>query len=511
MSTLSGALQRTARQYGERPAVIDAEGGFTWRQFADRVARLASVLQLRGTRRGTHFGVLAVNSFRQAELFHAAYWLGAVPVPVNTRLAPTEIRELLAATGCAWVAVDPACASLLQAPELTDWQAGSLLLGGDSLEAAIAAASPAPRADIADSDAALLLHTGGTAGRAKCVVLSHRNILANALQVAFAWPPREDDIALHVAPMFHSADLVMTAMMLRGSAQCWLPRFTPADFLRTVEAYRVTVTMVVPTMLIMILQSGLIEQHDIHCLRRLLYGASPMSRAWFLRAVRALPNVEFTQGYGLTETAPLLTMLDWPSHLAALAAPGDSPPSCGRPLPGVDIRIVDDSGSGECGPDKAGEIIVRGPNVFGGHHRMPQADAHALRGGWFHTGDIGKFDDAGLLYILDRKKDMVNVGGEKVYSLEVEAVLMQHPAVAEVAVVAVQGRFGEAVFAVVVCQSGMSLTKKAMRLFCRGRLGAFKIPTGMVIVDALPKSALGKVLKSDLARAYSRAVLHDHE
>ncbi len=503
MSTLSGALQRTARLHGGRPAVIDAEGIFTWHQFADRVARLASVLQQLGMRRGGRFGVLAANSFRQAELFHAAYWIGAVPVPVNTRLAPLEIRELLVATDCQWVAVDPACETLLESTELADWYAGRMVLGSTVLEACISGASPARRTHLADSDEALLLHTGGTAGRAKCVVLAHRHILANALQVAFAWPSGEDDIALHVAPMFHSADLVMTSMMLRGAAQAWLPRFTPADLLRAIETYRVTVTMVVPTMLIMTLQSGLIANHDLSSLRRLLYGASPISREWFARAMEALPHVEFTQGYGLTETAPIVAMLDWPSHLAALALPANLAPSCGRPLPGIELRIVDSNG-GDCDPGTAGEIVVRGPNVFAGYHNMPQADALALRDKWFHTGDIGKFDDIGLLYILDRKKDMVNVGGEKVYSLEVEAVLMQHPAIAEVAVIGVPGRFGESVFAVVACHPGAAVTKKALREFCRGRLGAFKIPTGLAFVDALPKSALGKVLKSALVETYSR-------
>ena len=505
MSTLSGALRRTSRLHGERPAVIDAEGTFTWRQFAGRVAGLASVLQQRGVRRGTRFGVLAANSFRQAELFHAAWWIGAVPVPLNTRLAPPEIRDALAAADCSWVATDSAHEPLLQTGDLSDWNEGRLMLGSATLDAALAAAEPARRAELSDNEAALLLHTGGTAGRAKCVVLGHRQILANALQVAFAWPSAEDDVALHVAPMFHSADLVMTSLMLRGAAHAWLAKFTPADLLRAIETYRVTVTMVVPTMLIMVLQSGLIERHDVNSLRRVLYGASPLSREWIARAMQALPNVAFTQGYGLTETAPIVTMLDWPSHLAVLAEPASRPPSCGRTLPGVELRIVDEEGR-DCSSEQPGEIVLRGPNVFSGYHCLPEADAHALRHGWFHTGDVGMVDEIGRLYILDRKKDMVNVGGEKVYSIEVEAVLMQHPAVAEAAVVGVPSvRFGEAVFAVVVCQPGASVTKKALRAFCRNRLGAFKLPTDVAFVDALPKSALGKVLKSDLKRAYSRA------
>jgi long-chain acyl-CoA synthetase len=505
MSTLSAALQRTALIHGSRVAVVDADLTLTWRQFAARVASLATVLRARGCKRGTHFGVLAANSYRQAELFHAAYWIGAVPVPVNTRLAPLEIQDLLSSTDCAWVATDSMCEPLLNHPELQSWHDGRLELGRPSLEDAIAAAEPAPRALIGGSDEALLLHTGGTAGRAKCVVLRHREVIANGLQVSFAWPGDENDIALHVAPMFHSADLVMTGLMLRGAAHAWLARFTPADFLRAIETHRVTATMIVPTMLILTLQSGLLAQHDLSSLRRLLYGASPLTREWVAAAIKALPGVAFTQGYGLTETAPIVSMLDWPSHLAWMDAPPGAAPSCGRPLPGIDLRIVDDQAR-DVGPGQAGEIILRGPNVFSGYHRMPTADAVALRDGWFHTGDIARQDETGLLYILDRKKDVVNVGGDKVYSIEVEAVLMQHPDIVEAAVVAVpSSRFGESVFAVLVCRPGTAPTKKALRDFCRSRLGGFKIPTAMAFVDALPKSALGKVLKSDLKRTYSRA------
>ncbi len=505
MSTLSGALQRTARIHGDRPAVIDADGTFTWRQFADRVARLASVLQQRGAHRGARFGVLAANSFRQAELFHAGYWIGAVPVPLNPRLAPMEIRDLLAAAECAWVAVDSTCEGLLQAPELARWHESRLVLGAETLEAAIAAAAPARSVELVESDEALLLPTGGTAGRPKCVVLGHREILANALQVAFAWPPVEDDVVLHVAPMFHSADLLMTCLMLRGAAHAWLPKFTPADLLRAIETHRVTVTLLVPTMLGMTLQSGLLERHDTSSLRRLLYGGSPSTRELIGRAMQALPNVEFTQGYGLTETGPALTMLDHRSHVAAQSEPPDRPPSCGRPLPGVELRIMADNGA-EAVTGAAGEVLARGPNIFRGYHRMPQADAQALRDGWFHTGDIGMLDATGLLYILDRKKDVVIMADEKVYSIEVEAVLMQHPAVAEAAVIGVPAaRGGEAVFAVVVCRPGASVTKKELRAFCRSRLGAFKLPTGVAFVDGLPKSALGKVLKSELKQAYSRS------
>lgn len=505
MSTLSAALRRTAQLHADRPAMVHADGSLSWRAFTDRVARLADVLAAAGVQRGQRFGVLAANSVDQAMLFNAGYWLGATPVPVNTRLAPPEIADLLASTHCGWVAVDQAMRLLLDSPELQRWLPGHLVLGGPALEADILAAAPRPATEVSAHDEALLLHTGGTAGRAKCVVLSHAHVLANALQMAFAWPASEHDVALHVAPMFHSADLVMTGFMLRGAANVYLPRFNPADLLATVERCRVTAMMVVPTMLVMLIESGLVARHDLGSLRRILYGASPLSRPWVTRALATFPAVDFFQGYGLTETAPILTVLDHAGHRAALADADTSRPlPCGTALPAVQLRIAGPGGA-DVPPGQAGEVLVRGPNVFDHYLEQPELTAAVIQGGWFHTGDIGQIDEQGRLYLLDRKKDVVIVNGEKVYSVEVEAVLLAHPAVAEVAVIGVPaGRQGEAVFAVVVCRPGPPVDRRQLREFCRGRIGAFKIPTGFAFVPALPRSAMGKVLKETLRLAHGQ-------
>ncbi len=502
MTTLTAALIRNALVHGHRPAMLEADGRRrTWLEWRDRVSRLARVLAGRGTGVGTRVGVLSPNSVRQAELFHALYWLGAVPVPINTRLAPPEVADLLETTRVQWLAVDPAAASLLEATTLAPMARQALRLGSDEVEAALAGADPHPPADLDGHAEALLLHTGGTAGRPKCVVLTHGNAIANALQVSMAWPAGPDDVMLHVAPMFHSADLVMTGALLRGAAHAYLPRFTPAELLAAVVRHRVSALMVVPTMLMMLVDSGEIPRHDVGSLRRILYGASPLPRPAVARAMQALPAVSFTQGYGLTETAPLLCMLDHDGHRQALQET-DAPLSCGHPLPGVDLRIQDPEGR-ELPPGEAGEIVARGANVFGRYLDLPEHTAEVLRGGWFHTGDIGMQGADGRVYILDRKKDMVIVNGEKVYSVEVEAALAQHPDVAEVAVIGIPaGRQGEAVFAVIVPRPGATLHRKALREFCRSRIGAYKLPTGFAFVDALPRTALGKVMKERLRQEH---------
>jgi long-chain acyl-CoA synthetase len=309
---------------------------------------------------------------------------------------------------------------------------------------------------------------------------------------------------LHVAPMFHSADLVMSAAQLCGATQAYLPRFTPREFLRAIQDYRVTVSMLVPTMLIMTIEDGPRHGFDVSSLRHLIYGAASMAPAWLDRAMDFFPHVAFAQGYGLTETGPLLAILDFDSHRAALASPGaERLRSCGHPLPGVDLRIVDEAGS-PVADGVAGELVVRGANVFGAYLNAPELNREAFHGGWFRTGDVGMVDNEGFVFILDRKKDVVMVGGESVYSGDVEAALQEHPDILECAVIGIPAsRLGERVCAVLVCRAGMDLTRRQVRDWCRGRIGAFKIPTVVECVDALPRNSLGKVLKADLRERFA--------
>jgi long-chain acyl-CoA synthetase len=354
------------------------------------------------------------------------------------------------------------------------------------------------------------LYTGGTSGLPKGVPLQHRHILANAMQVGLAWPPQPADLCLHVAPMFHSADLVMGCFTLQGAAHAYLPRFTPELLLQTIEKLRVTAVMMVPTMLLMVLDSGLLPRFDVSSLKRVLYGASPMSLEAITRVAAALPGVAFTQGYGLTETGPLLAMLDGDAHAQGLRGEqAQRLHSCGQPLAGVELKIVQADGQElPCG--ESGEIVVRGPNVVAAYlHAAPTAgaDTPAQPGGdWFSTGDVGRQDSDGFLYVLDRKKDMIISGGENVYSAEVEAVLSAHPDVAEVAVIGVPDPlYGEAVLAVLVSRCAVRPDAQQLREFCLQRIGAYKVPRRFEFVDALPRSAMGKVLKTVLRMTWAAA------
>ena len=512
MLTMQAALDRTLRLYGNRPAILDEEGTFTWREHMARVMRAASVLRSFGLQSGERFGVICHNSFRQAELFHAAYWVGVVPVPVNYRLAPAEMQFILEDADVKAVIVEDAFLELFKDAAFTPWQAvdKAMCLSATEqatpyrqYEAELAKATPAEPVESAEDDDAILLYTGGTTGRSKGVRLSHRNIYSNGMQCAIAQRVLSEDVYLHVAPMFHSADLQATCFTIMGACHCYLPVFTGKAFLNAVQKFNITQAMMAPTMIIMTLSSEDVSQYDLSSLRLLFYGSSPMDLEWIMKTMEAFPNSDIQQGYGLTETAPILVAMDRDDHRRALAS-GDTAilRAAGRPVAGVQLRIVNDDGE-EVAMGQTGEVIVRAPNVTKGYLNRPEENERAFYKGWFRTGDVGRVDDRGYLYIMDRKKDMVVTGGENVYTSEVEAALYKHPGVHEAAVIGVPDeKYGEALFAVIVPAADRQFTEDEIIAHCRQHIGGYKIPRRMAFVEALPKSAMGKILKNELRRLY---------
>ncbi len=518
MLTLSSALDRCQRYYANNLAVVDPEGRWTWEQHLDRVARLASALQALGVKQGGTFGILSRNTFRNFELLHAGYWMGAIPVPVNIRLATPEIAYILDNAGVDVVAVDSPFLALLDHELMTRWRDRSIRIVGANdrtgpktrdwtqhdHETLIAQAEPAPLHESKEEDTATLLYTGGTTGRAKGVQLTHMNAVSNGMQVGHTVGIYPDDIYLHVAPMFHSADLLGTGFTLMGAGHAFLPAFTPDDLLGAIQEMSATWTMLAPTMIIMTLQQASPSAYDLSSLRCFLYGSAPMAAEWVERTLKAFAGTELVQGYGLTETSPLLTILSHKEHVEAIETGNrERLKAAGRPLIGVDMRIVDGDGN-EAQNGEPGEVIVRAPNVTKGYLKLPEENARAFRDGWFHTGDVGLMDDEGFMYLVDRKKDMIITGGENVYSLEVEAVLYQHPSVGECAVVGLpDSRYGEALLAAVVPQPGETVTAEALVAHCRDRIGGYKIPRQFAFLPELPKSAMGKILKTSLRETYS--------
>ncbi len=505
---LPAVLAENAYRHGSRSLILDDEGSFTWAEFADRVTRGAGMLAGFGLQRGERFGTIMRNGFRQAELLWAGYWSGIVPVPVNWRLSPAEIAAILEDSACRLVTMEKEFLPLLDSPALSAWRTRVLTVesrdsGTADYEALIASSAPSPVAQLHENDDAILLYTGGTTGRSKGVRLSHRNILSNAWQIGLATGIRADDVYSHSAPMFHSADLHGTIGFLLGSRHVYLPQFTPGAVAAAIERHRVTIVHWVPTMVRMFTESPDIQGCDLSSLRLLLYGSSPMPEEWMRAARQSFPRVEFCQSYGLTETSPILAVLDHASHRRCFESSDMSLlRSVGLPVAGVELRIVDDQDR-PLSAGETGEVIVRGPNVSSGYLNRDEDNAQAFRGGWFHTGDVGRLDEEGRLYLVDRMKDMIISGGENVYSSEVEQVLHRHPGISEAAVIGVPDELlGEALFAVIAPKPGTTLTPEEIIRHCREHIGGYKIPRQMTFIDALPRTALGKVQKAALRETY---------
>jgi long-chain acyl-CoA synthetase len=459
VSDLGWPLRRAASLFGEQAAF-----GAGYRELAARLARL-------DLEPGARVGILAANTRAHAEAWLGVPAAGGVVVSLNYRLAPEELR----------VIADDAQLSMLVTDQ--DVDLGCERVQWDDL----LSGPPQPPRDLPPDTLAAISYTGGTTGRPKGVMLSHGNLLANAQHNLVATGHRAGQRWLHVCPMFHVAGIAnLLACTWAGAEQLLLPRFDAAAVLETIERERITHTVLVPTMLGMLLDAAGADDADLSSLRHVQYAASPISAELQRRVLERLPDCDVAQFYGMTEAAPTVTHLSGEDHRRG----GERLASVGIPVPGVEVDVRD------------GELWVRGPNVMLGYWNRPDETADALIDGWYRTGDVVTQDGDGYLYLLDRAKDMIITGGENVYSLEVEAALLRHPAVAEAAVFGVpDARWGEAVHAVVVPRA--EITADALLDHCRDLIAGFKLPREIDLRnEPLPKSGPGKVLKTQLREPF---------
>ncbi|GAA1568004.1 long-chain fatty acid--CoA ligase [Dactylosporangium maewongense] len=467
----------------------------------DRVGRLAAGLRVLGVGEGDRVALLAANSDRYHESLLAVAWAGGIVVPLNTRWVADEVRFALSDCSATVVITDerllPVVAAVRQsAPVRTVvvMSDGRPPAGMVSFEELIGGHAPMPDVGRGGAETLGVFYTGGTTGRAKGAVLSHDNVFASAWGcLATGQFTTPGGRLLHAAPMFHLADFaIWIAGLLTGGTHVMVDGFTPGGVLAAIERYAVTDVLLVPTMIQVLADCPEAERFDVSSLVRLIYGGSPMPAATLAAARRMFPGAGLVQAYGMTELAPVATLLGPAEHdVPRLAA------SAGRAAPHAEVRVVDAAGD-EVAAGVVGEVVVRGDHVMAGYWQRPEETAAALRDGWMHTGDAGYFDDDGYLFVVDRIKDMIIVGGENVYSVEVEHVLLQHPTVAACAVIGLpDARWGERVHALVV-PAGDGADGEQLRAFCRGRLAGYKIPRTVELVASLPVSPAGKVLKSRL-------------
>jgi acyl-CoA synthetase (AMP-forming)/AMP-acid ligase II len=472
----------------------------TYGAMAQRATELAGGLAGHGVGGGAVVALLSYNSPEFLETIFAANYLGAIAMPINWRLAAPEVRYILEHSGARALVCDEQLVDL--ANQAIEGMDGALLrvcaapaapVGWTALPDVRVRHWGEPRAHVGADDIHRLMYTSGTTGRPKGVMITHANLawknLAHIVEFGFT----SVDLGLACGPLYHvgALDLTTTSLIAAGATTIIHRAFDAADVVDELERSRVTTVWLAPAMVNAIMALPNIEQRDLSSVRVVINGGEKMPIPLIERVTRAFPQAWFADAYGLTETVSGDTFLDRHSLISKLG-------SVGRPCLFLDLDIWDREGASVPAGER-GEIVMRGPKVFKGYWRDPEATATAFAGGWFHTGDIGVRDDDGYLYIVDRFKDMIVSGGENIASSEIERVLYEHDAVLEAAVVArPDDRWGEVPVAFVVLRDDATATGDALLAHCRGQLARFKVPKEVVFLSALPRNPSGKVLKREL-------------
>ena len=478
----------------------------TFGEHADRVSRLCDAVATKlGIGPEHRVAVLGINSMEYLELWHAGL-LGAFVVnPLNLRFSPEELIYVLKDAESTVCFVDSTFAPLI---EKIRAQAGlqHVVLMGDGAGAAdlryedlLADAGHRWPEVPEEDDLCVVMYTGGTTGKPKGVMLDQRAEVLNQYHIAMGAPWEPGDTYLISTPMFHGATMLgVVGAAMFGVPVVIQPMFEPGGFLDACEKYHCTTTVLVPTMIGMVVNHPDFAPDRISSLKRLIYGASPMPTALLEKLLALLPETRIFQGYGMTEAATVLTFFSDADHRE-----GSRLGSCGRALPGIEIKIVDEEGN-DLPAGQPGEVYARGGNFMQGYLKLPEETAKAFRGGWYASGDIGYLDDKGYLFLVDRAKDMIISGGENIYSVEVENAIASHPDVLQVAVIGIPDEtWGEAVHAICVVQEGSTPTADDVIAHARTSIGGYKVPRSVAFrTEPLPLSGAMKVLKKDLRAPY---------
>ncbi len=511
---LSALLAQTAALFPERPGLIQGERQWTWREINARVDAFVQALRELGMRPGDKLLVQSRNNLALFESCWAAFRLGAVWVPTNFRLTPPEVAYLGSSSEAAFMLCEDVFAEHIDAVRAESEHLkqviaiGTPRAGEHAYEDLLArhAGAHTDMATVTPDQVLWYFYTSGTTGRPKAGMLTHGQlafVVTNHLADLIPGTC-ETDCSMAVAPLSHGAGIHALLNVARGAATVLLPseRMDPAEVWRLVEQHRVSNLFTVPTIVKLLVEHPAVDQHDHSSLRYMIYAGAPMYRADQKLALQKLGPV-LVQYFGLGEVTGCITVLPPSMHSADDTDPNANIGSCGRPRTGMEVAILD-AQMNRVPVGTVGEICCRGPAVFAGYFNNPDATTKALRGGWFHTGDLGRLDARGLLYITGRESDMYISGGSNVYPREVEEVLLTHPGVVEVAVLGVPDeKWGEVGVAVVVSRDA-ALTAEALLHHLDGRCAKYRWPRHVFFWDALPKSGYGKITKKDV-----RQMLYD--
>ncbi|OZI10774.1 o-succinylbenzoate--CoA ligase [Bacillaceae bacterium SAS-127] len=494
-------LTKHCERFPDKEAIIYENIRLTYKQLNNRTNQLSHALIDLGVRKGDRVCALLLNTNEFLETMFACAKIGAIFVPINTRISLEEVEYIVRDSSGHIFMCDRRLINIAERLRERNTPVQYFICTGSSASAMVAYekllanfSGEEPQFELRLDDIHLIMYTSGTTGKPKGAMITHGNMQWNAINCLSFLPIEKSEITYTVAPLFHigGLNIFTTPVIYKGGTVVLSDKFDPQLTLEMIEKEKATSTFLVPSMWLAIMQFPRFLEYDIRSLRLNLSGGAPCP----ITVIEYFQEkgVPFFEGFGLTETAPIVSMLDDQNSIRKRGSIGKTPLH-------VEVKIVN-SMDMEVPHGEVGELLVRGPNIFVGYWNNPLETQRAIKNDWFYTGDLAKMDEEGFLYIVDRKKDMVISGGENIYPIEIEQVLFRMPNVKEVAVVGVpHEKWGESTKAYIVLSDPMQdITLADVVKFCDGRLGRFKIPSQLEILDGLPRNATGKILKRVLQK-----------
>jgi len=510
---ISYIMERNSHKYPDRTAIVSSQERISYKVYQDRVYRLANAFRRMGVKKGDRIATLFYNCHEELITYMAIFQLGAVLVPLNFRLAPPELVFILENSDTSLLVSSEEYVGLIYKIRKDIRQSKRIVVSGQEKskgeflrweELISAEQNERPCEILSDDDALYILYTSGTTGRPKGVVITNRNLVWNSLNGVISGVLSGDEVVYYGLPLFHGAAMGgYFATALLGGTVVLEKSFDAANAFSLVEKEGITVIPAVPPMLMAFLKLPDRETYDISSLRYFSTGATVVPQAVKAELKRCFPHVGIADSYGLTEATGYVTILPDKDFLRKKAC-------VGLPHAFVEIRIIDEKNR-DVKIGEVGEILVRGPNVMKEYYKNPQSTSETIVDGWLHTGDMGKQDEEGYLYVVDRMKDMIISGGENIYPREIEELLHTHPKIEEAAVIGVSDeKWGEIAKAVIVLKSQQVLSEQTVLDFCRDHLAHYKCPCQVEFVDVLPRTNTGKVLKKTIRKRYGGRTMKEY-
>ncbi len=503
--TIPRLLDRASFKYPHKEAIVSEAGRWTYSDLETNANKRAQALKKQGVKKGDHVATLFNNGNEIFETFLALMKLGAVIVPLNVRLATKELHYILDFSDTDAVIYSNEFKTIMsglkpQLPKVKKY----FECGGDSDETnynldrlTLDEPDLPPDIDIMESDIAIMLFTAGTTGRPKGVLLSHANIMWSAVNIGCDVEIEETYRILLVFPLYHiAAFMILMSNLFVGCTTVTLKHFDAKRVMELIGSEKINRMSFPPTVWNFILQLPDLKTYDTGSVRAISSGSAILPLETKQALIKLFPNAKIGETYGMSESSGTTTYLNNKYSLQKLS-------SVGKPYTNVEVRVVDDDGL-DVGIGTAGEIICRGPNIMTGYYKQPRETSRTIKNGWLYTGDMGRWDEDGFLYIVDRKKDMIISGGENIFPAEIEDVLYHHPKILEASVIGLpDSQWGERVHAIVALKPGEKMTPEEVINYCKSHIASFKKPKSIAFVDQLPRSPVGKVLKRELRLQYS--------